>query len=45
MHTPKKSIIAKQAKAYLYEKQLDHIVYKLYGITPEEIEVVDSNNE
>lgn len=26
-----------------YEKQIDQLVYKLYGLTPEEIKVVESN--
>lgn len=31
---------AKQAKVREYEKQIDQLVYKLYGLTPEEIEIV-----
>ena len=25
-----------------YEKQIDQLVYKLYGLTPEEIKIVES---
>jgi len=32
---------AKQAKVREYEKQIDHLVYNLYGLTPEEIEIVE----
>ena len=32
---------AKQAKVREYEKQIDLLVYKLYGLTPEEIEIVE----
>jgi len=31
----------RQAKVYEYEKQIDQIVYKLYGLTPEEIKIVE----
>lgn len=30
-----------QARVKVYEKQIDQMVYKLYGLTPEEIEVVE----
>lgn len=33
---------AKQAKVRDYEKQIDQLVYKLYGLTIEEIEIVES---
>lgn len=36
---------AKQAKVRDYEKQIDQLVYKLYGLTAEEIKTVDQNNE
>ena len=32
---------AKQAKVRDYEKQIDQLVYKLYGLTPEEIKIVE----
>jgi len=32
----------KQAKVRDYEKQIDQLVYKLYGLTPEEIKIVES---
>jgi hypothetical protein len=32
----------KQAKDHEYEKQIDQLVYKLYGLTQEEIEIVES---
>lgn len=32
---------AKQAKVHEYEKQIDQLVYKLYGLTPEEIKIVE----
>ena len=31
----------KQAKVRDYEKQIDQLVYKLYGLTPEEIKIVE----
>ena len=34
---------AKQAKVREYEKQIDQLVYKLYGLTPEEIAIVEGN--
>lgn len=33
----------KQIKGPDYEKQIDQLVYKLYGLTPEEIEIVESS--
>lgn len=33
----------KQAKAHGYENQIDQMVYKLYGLTPEEIVIVEEN--
>ncbi|MCL6523941.1 MAG: Eco57I restriction-modification methylase domain-containing protein [Thermoflavifilum sp.] len=32
---------AKQAKVHEYEKQIDQLVYKLYGLTDEEIKIVE----
>lgn len=32
---------AVQAKVREYEKQIDQLVYKLYGLTEEEIEIVE----
>ncbi len=34
---------AKQAKVREYEKQIDQLIYKLYGLTPEEIKIVESS--
>lgn len=34
--------LAKQAKVREYEKQIDQLVYKLYGLTPEEIKIVEN---
>jgi hypothetical protein len=31
----------KQDKVQEYEKQIDHLVYKLYGLTEEEIEIIE----
>jgi len=31
----------KQSKVYHYEKQIDQLVYKLYGLTEQEIEIVE----
>ena len=31
----------KQAKVREYEKQIDQLVYKLYGLTPEDIKIVE----
>ena len=33
----------KQAKVCEYEKQIDQLVYKLYGLRPEEIKVVENH--
>jgi adenine-specific DNA-methyltransferase len=33
----------KQAKVHDYEKQIDRLVYKLYGLTEEEIKIVESS--
>ncbi len=33
----------KQAKVSDYGKQIDQLVYKLYGLTPEEIKIVEGN--
>jgi len=35
----------KQAKVKDYEKQIDELVYKLYGLTPEEIKIVEGSND
>lgn len=35
----------KQARVKDYEKQIDQLVYQLYGLTPEEIEIVEGKNE
>lgn len=35
----------KQAEVQEFEKQIDHMVYKLYGLTQEEVEIVEGNNE
>ena len=34
---------AKQAKVHEYERQIDQLVYKLYGLMPEEIEIVENS--
>ncbi len=34
-------IMSKQAKVKEYEHQIDQMVYKLYGLTEEEIEIVE----
>jgi len=34
----------KQAKVREYEKQIDQLVYKLYGLTPEEIKIIEAQN-
>ena len=36
---------AKQARAKELERQIDQMVYELYGLTPEEIAVVEGNSE
>lgn len=33
-----------QAKVSGLEKQIDQMVYKLYNLTPDEIEIVEGNN-
>jgi len=35
----------KQAQVKTLEKQIDHLVYKLYDLTPEEIQIVEGFNE
>lgn len=35
---------AKQAKVKEFERQIDQMVYELYGLTPEEIVVVEGIN-
>jgi len=35
---------AKQAEVREYEKQIDQLVYKFYGLTPEEIKIVEGKN-
>lgn len=35
----------KQAQVKEYEKQIDQLVYKLYGLTPEEIVIMEEKNE
>ncbi len=35
----------KQAKVREYEKQIDQLVYNLYGLTPEEIKIVERGNQ
>jgi len=36
---------AKQAKVREYEKQIDQFVYKLYGLTAEEIKIVENSDK
>lgn len=36
---------AKQAKVREYEKQIDQLVYKLYGLTAEEIKIVEQSSK
>src|SRR3989338_6775674 len=36
---------SKQAKVKEYERQIDQMVYKLYGLTKEEIEIVENSRE
>lgn len=36
--------LTKQSKVRDYEKQIDQLVYKLYGLTPEEIEIVENSS-
>ncbi len=33
----------KQVKVRDYEKQIDQLVYKLYGLTPQEIKIVENS--
>ena len=35
---------AKQAKVKELERQIDQMVYKLYGLTPDEVAVVEGKN-
>ncbi len=35
----------KQARVKTLEKQIDQLVYKLYDLTPEEVEIVEGFNE
>ena len=35
------SNLTKQSKVHEFAKQIDQLVYKLYGLTPEEIEIVE----
>ena len=35
----------KQSQVKILENQIDQLVYKLYGLTPEEIEIVEGFNE
>jgi len=35
---------AKQAKVEEYKHQIDQLVYKLYGLTEEEIKIVENSN-
>ncbi len=35
---------AKQAKVKEYECQIDQMVYKIYGLTPEEIAIAEGKN-
>ena len=34
----------KQAKVKAYERQIDRLVYSLYGLTPKEIKIVEGEN-
>ena len=36
--------VNKQTKVREYEKQIDQLVYKLYSLTPEEIDIVENSN-
>lgn len=36
---------AKQAKVKEYEKQIDQLVYKLYGLTEEEIKIIENSSK
>ncbi|MBU2544531.1 hypothetical protein KJ618_03640 [Patescibacteria group bacterium] len=35
--------LAKQAQVHDYEKQIDQLVYQLYGLTEEEIKIVENS--
>ena len=35
----------KQAKVKALEAEIDQLVYKLYGLTPEEIKIVEGENK
>ncbi|GAG95639.1 unnamed protein product, partial [marine sediment metagenome] len=35
----------KQTKVKAFEREIDKLVYKLYGLTPEEIKIVERVNE
>ena len=35
----------KQAKVKEYEKQIDQLVYKLYGLTPDEVKIVENSGQ
>lgn len=37
--------LSKQAKVKEYEKQIDQMVYELYDLTPEEIEIIENFNK
>ena len=37
--------VVKQAKVKEYEHQIDQMVYKLYGLTDEEIKIVEDFSE
>ena len=37
--------IQKQAKVKALESEIDQLVYKLYDLTPEEIKIVEGENE
>lgn len=39
------SLILKQAKVLDVEHQIDELVYKLYGLTNEEIKIVENNGK
>ena len=40
-----KSNLKKQAEVKAFEKEIDQLVYKLYDFTPEEIKIVEGENE
>ncbi|MHA1401442.1 MAG: Eco57I restriction-modification methylase domain-containing protein [Candidatus Heimdallarchaeaceae archaeon] len=37
--------LEKQVQVKEYQKQIDHLVYKLYNLTPEEIKIVEQNTK